>query len=326
MKIHDKKLIFLIKRILKAPIRLEDGTTVTPDKGTPQGGIISPLLANIVLNELGHWVESQWQWCPICKRNARPENGYRQAKKSNLKEMFIVRYADDFRIFCRTKDVAERTKCAVTLWLKERLKLKISEKKTRIVNVRNYYSEFLGFKMKVHRKGDKLVVMSHIADKNLEHKREKLKEQAKRIVHPRKIYGEQGEIRLYNSMVTGMQNYYCIATHVNHDCASLNRTIMTLLTNRLSTRTGNRLVKKGRELTAFEKTRFGKSKMIRYVAGTNEPIYPIGYTQHKNPLFRKKSWNYYTPEGREGIHDCLRINVSMMLALMRMPTYSNSAE
>lgn len=326
MGIHDKKLIFLIKRILKAPIRLEDGTTVTPDKGTPQGGIISPLLANIVLNELDHWVESQWQWCPICKRNTRPENGYRQAKKSNLKEMFIVRYADDFRIFCRTRDVAERTKCAVTLWLKERLKLEISEKKTRIVNVRNHYSEFLGFKMKVHRKGDKLVVMSHIADKNLEHKREKLKEQAKRIVHPRKIYGEQGEIRLYNSMVTGMQNYYCIATHVNHDCASLNRTIMTLLTNRLSTRTGNRLVKKGRELTAFEKARFGKSKMIRYVAGTNEPIYPIGYTQHKNPLFRKKSWNYYTPEGREGIHDCLRINVSMMLALMRMPTYSNSAE
>ena len=39
MGIHDKKLIFLIKRILKAPIRLEDGTTVTPDKGTPQGGL-----------------------------------------------------------------------------------------------------------------------------------------------------------------------------------------------------------------------------------------------------------------------------------------------
>lgn len=189
-----------------------------------------------------------------------------------------------------------------------------------------FYSDFLGFKMKVHRKGNKLVVISHIADKNLEHKREKLKEQAKRIVHPRKIYGEQGEIRLYNSMVTGMQNYYCIATHVNHDCASLNRTVMTLLTNRLSTRTGNRLVKTGRELTEFEKARFGKSKMMRYVAGTNEPVYPIGYTQHKNPLFRKKSWNYYTPEGREGIHNCLRINIPMMLALMRQPAYSNSAE
>lgn len=326
MGIHDKHLIYVLRRILTAPIKLEDGTMAIPDKGTPQGGIISPLLANIVLNELDHWVESQWQWCPICKRNARPENGYRQAKKSNLKEMFIVRYADDFRIFCRTRESAERTKHAVTQWLRERLKLEISEKKTRIVNVRKQYSDFLGFKMKVHRKGEKLVVISHIADRNLDHKREKLTEQAKRIARPRKIYGEQGEIRLYNSMVTGMQNYYCVATHVNLDCSILNRAVMKVLTNRLSTRTGNRLMKTGRELTKFEKERFGKTKMVRYVAGTDEPIYPIGYTQHKNPLFRKKSWNYYTPEGRRGLHDNLRIDVSMMIALMKQPIYGNSAE
>ena len=326
MGIHDKALIFVLRRILTAQIKLEDGTFITPDKGTPQGGIISPLLANIVLNELDHWVESQWQWSPICKRNVRPENGYRQAKKSNLKEMFIVRYADDFRIYCRTKDTAERTMHAVIQWLRERLKLEISEKKTRIINVRNHYSDFLGFKMKVHRKGNKLVVISYIADKNFDHKRQKLKTQAKRIVHPRKIYGEQGEIRLYNSMVTGMQNYYCIATHINHDCAILNRAVMTLLTNRLSTRNGNRLVKTGRELTEFERSRFGKSKMMRYVAGTNEPVYPIGYTQHKNPLFRKKTWNYYTPEGREGIHNNLRINMAILLSLMRKPPYGYSAE
>lgn len=326
MGIHDKHLIYVLRRILTAPIKLEDGTMEIPDKGTPQGGIISPLLANIVLNELDHWVESQWQWCPICKRNARPENGYRQAKKSNLKEMFIVRYADDFRIFCRTRESAERTKHAVTQWLRERLKLEISEEKTRIVNVRKQYSDFLGFKMKVHRKGEKLVVISHIADRNLDHKREKLTEQAKRIARPRKIYGEQGEIRLYNSMVTGMQNYYCVATHVNLDCSILNRAVMKVLTNRLSTRTGNRLMKTGRELTKFEKERFGKTKMVRYVAGTDEPIYPIGYTQHKNPLFRKKTWNYYTPEGRLGLHDNLRIDVSMMIALMKQPIYGNSAE
>ena len=54
------------KRILKAPIKMTNGTITYPEKGTPQG-IISPLLANIVLNELDHWVESQWQENPVTK-------------------------------------------------------------------------------------------------------------------------------------------------------------------------------------------------------------------------------------------------------------------
>jgi retron-type reverse transcriptase len=59
--IRDKTLIYVLKRILKAPIQLEDGTMINPEKGTPQGGIISPLLANIVLNELDWWIDGQWQ-------------------------------------------------------------------------------------------------------------------------------------------------------------------------------------------------------------------------------------------------------------------------
>ena len=180
--------------------------------------------------------------------------------------------------------------------------------------------------MNVHPKGKKLVVQSFISDKNLAHKRKKLVEQARRIARPRKRYGEQGEINLYNSMVTGMQNYYQIATHINLDCSILNRAVMTVLTNRLSTRTGNRLSKTGRKLTEFERKRFSKSKMLRFVAGTEEPIYPIGFTQHKNPLFRKKEWNIYTEVGRKGLHDNLRINISVMLALMRQPLYGRSVE
>ena len=96
--IHDKQLIFVIKRILKAPIKMPDGTTLIPDKGTPQGGIISPLLANIVLNELDKWVESQWQSNPVAIERGRyrlignrevfqKSHGYRTMKKTNLKEM-----------------------------------------------------------------------------------------------------------------------------------------------------------------------------------------------------------------------------------------------
>ena len=246
MGIQDKELIYIIKRILKAPIRMPDGRIEYPIKGTPQGGIISPLLANIVLNELDHWVESQWQEHPVARKYAVMINrngsenkgaGYHAMKNTRLKEMFIVRYADDFRIFCRTKTDAERTKIAVTQWLGKRLRLEVSEEKTRIVNVKRRYSEFLGFKIKVHPKAHKQVVVSHICDKRLKAEREKLVQQAKQIVRPRHGKTEIDEIRIYNSMVMGIQEYYKIATAVNIDCRILHRAVMTVLTNRLKTET-----------------------------------------------------------------------------------------
>ena len=202
----------------------------------------------------------------------------------------------------------------------------MSTEKTRVVNVKRNYSEFLGFKIKVHKKGQKHVVTSHISDNQLKRKKEALVEQAKRIAKPRPKYGEIGEIHLYNLMVIGMQNYYCIATEVNSDCQIPNRTVMTVLTNRLYTQKGNRLVRVGRKLTKFERDRFGKSKMLRYVAGSDEPIYPIGYVQHKNPMNKKCSVCCYTTEGRKQIHDNLRINVKLMLQLMAQPLYNRSAE
>lgn len=355
MGIRDKHLLWVLKQILKAPIKMPDGKVTHPSKGTPQGGIISPLLANIVLNELDQWVESQWQHNPVTRkyRTRINKNGsemkseaYKGMKKTRLKEMYIVRYADDFRIFCRTKTDAEKTRIAVTQWLSERLKLEVSPEKTRVVNVKRRYSEFLGFKIKVHQKGQKQVVKSHICDKQMKRLRQKLTEQAKAIARPANGKKEVDEIRLFNSMVMGIQNYYHLATDVSIDCATLNRAVMTILTNRLRAQKGSRLAKEftstrskgkpskversGRTLTKEEVKRFSRNgavtSMMRWVRGSGEPIYPIGYTQSKNPMAKQRSICCYTAEGRQGLHDNLRVNVRLMSTLMRQPLYSRSAE
>ena len=337
MGIHDKTLIWVIKRILRAPIRMPDGTTVFPQKGTPQGGIISPLLANIVLNELDHWVGSQWENNPVAVKYGRKRvigthevfdksNGYRVMKQTKLKEMYIVRYADDFRIFCRTKNAAERTKIAVTQWLSERLCLDVSPEKTRIVNTKRRYSEFLGFKIKVYPRGKSYVVKSHMCDKAIKNSTKKLKEQAKRVASPPSTHTEEYEVSLYNSMVLGLQNYYRYATHIVSDMAVVGRAVMTVLTNRLRTQTGSRLVRKGRKLTDIERKLYGRSAQLRYIAGSAEPNYPVAFVQHKTPLLKKFSICSYTVEGRKGLHDNLRINTSLMLALMRQSAHGRSTE
>lgn len=336
MGIHDKHLIYILKQILKAPIKLPDGSILRPTEGTPQGGIISPLLANIVLNELDHWIEGQWQHNPIVykysigkNRNGGEvlSNGYRAMRDTKLKEMYIVRYADDFRVFCRTKTDANKVMIAVSKWLQERLKLEVSTEKTRIVNVKRKHSEFLGFSIKVQKKGKKHVVSSHMSKKAIRNAKNKLKEQAKRIATPRKERNEIGEIRLYNSIVLGIQNYYRIATNINVDCSAMNREVMTILTNRLDRGRKNRLRRTGRELTTEEKRRFGDSKMLRYVAGSEEPIYPIGYVQHKNPMNKKRKVCSYTAEGRAEIHRNLEIpNKYLMRQMMQQPLYERSVE
>ena len=233
--IQDKQLLFVIKRILKAPIRMPDGTTEYPTKGTPQGGIISPLLANVVLNELDHWIDSQWVEHPLAVSHAYrriirtsevidKSKGYVMMRRTGLKEMFIVRYADDFRIFCRNREDAERTMASVTQWITERLHLEVSPEKTRIVNVRKRYSEFLGFKIRVFRKGEKYVVRSHICDKKLQLEERKLVEQAKHIANPTEGKSQPAEIGLFDEMVLGIaRNWILLLLVLFHDWSRLAR-------------------------------------------------------------------------------------------------------
>lgn len=123
MGIQDKKLLKIISVMLKAEV----AGIGFPEKGTPQGGIISPLLSNIVLNELDWWIASQWETMPTKHeyqgRKTRTDNSskYRALRSSKLKECYLVRYADDFKILCKHHNDAKRLFITKTILEKDNI-------------------------------------------------------------------------------------------------------------------------------------------------------------------------------------------------------------
>lgn len=330
MGIRDKKLLCIIREMLKAPIVMPNGDIEYPTKGTPQGGILSPLLSNIVLNELDWWIDSQWEGMPTkreYKCEVRPNGTVNKTaiygafkNTTKLKEMHIVRYADDFKLFCRKRSDAEKVFIAVKLWLHDRLKLEISEEKSKIVNLKRHYSEFLGFEIKAVKKRKRYVVKSHMTPKAIEREKDKLIKQVIQIAHVQDRDEEAREITLYNSMVFGIHNYYRYATMISSDCEQIHRAVSTVMKNRLY----NRLSKRGTINEVYIRENYGKSKQIRFVS--SKTVAPIGYIQTKTPLFKKKKVCKYTVEGREIIHKSLGINTSIMIALMRIKEPRRSVE
>ena len=240
--------------------------------------------------------------------------------RTNLKEVYTVRYADDFKLFCRKKNDAEKVLVAVKQWLSDRLKLEVSEEKSKITNLKRHYSEFLGFELKAVKKRKKYVVRSHMTAKAVKNAKQKLIDQIKRIAHTQKNDDEAKEVTIYNSMVIGIHNYYCHATMISTDCEKINWDIQKVMKNRLY----SRLKRKGTINEVYLRKQYGKSKQIRFVS--SKTICPVGYIKTKNPMFKKKSICKYTADGREEVHKSLKINTGIMLTLMRMAEPRRSIE
>lgn len=125
-KVVDKRVLRLIRRYLEAGA-LENGVRVRSEMGTPQGGPLSPLLANILLDELDKELERR---------------GHR-----------FCRYADDFQIYVKSRKAGERVKESITGFLEGKLKLKVNREKSLVGNV--FWSKFLGFSFrKVPKTGE----------------------------------------------------------------------------------------------------------------------------------------------------------------------------
>jgi RNA-directed DNA polymerase len=119
-KVSDSRILKLIEMFLQQGI-LDGLESWTPEQGSPQGAVISPLLANIYLNPLDHLLA---------------DAGYS-----------MVRYADDFVILCRTREDAERALETVRQWVVEN-DLTLHPDKTRIVDARTEHFDFLGYRFR----------------------------------------------------------------------------------------------------------------------------------------------------------------------------------
>ena len=322
--IRDKNLISIIGKILKSEI----AGIGKPDKGTPQGGIISPLLSNIVLNELDWWLSNQWETKPTRHPYTRSHK-YVALKKSNLKEIFFVRYADDFKILCRDYNMAQKIFIATRDWLKERLGLDISPEKSKITNARKGKTEFLGFALYVVKKKKKFVSKSNISDKAKQAMKMKLKEQIKVVQQDASPY----QVSQLNSMILGMHNYYNTATQCSRDFREINFVVSKSLKHRLRavTRKTRRTkhnktptsekVPKSRTYQKFYGRYNGRPKII---AGVR--IFPIYGCTFVTPRMFSREVNKYTPQGRSLIHKNLSTVQYLVQYLLESKEYDKSVE
>lgn len=288
--IRDKRVISIISKMLKSEIINEGVST----KGTPQGGILSPLLSNIVLNELDWWISSQYETIKMGNGKLSDKSVSTLKSKTNLKQVFIIRYADDFKLMCKTSDQAKRVFNATKMWLKERLSLDISEEKSKIVNLRKQYSEFLGFKIKVIPKGNKYVIKSHMSDKSKNNAKEMLKRTIKKF--NKGGYEKTKTLNKLNSQIMGLHQYYCSATMINHDFGDLAYQLGYLIENRLK-----HIAKVGKFKTCnsnyITATYLKKNNYRTYKIG-NVVLIPMVYISHRKLMNFSQDLNVYTELGR----------------------------
>lgn len=185
--IQDGRLLNLLRMGLEAGY-LEDWQYNRTYSGTPQGGILSPLLANIYLHELDAYIEdvlipqytrgekratnneySRIGYYIKCARQAGDEKRVQELELQrrklpsqdvydpNFRRLRYIRYADDFILsLIGTKAEAEEIKAAISAFLKEKLHLELSASKTLITHSRTEHARFLGYDISIYHADDKI--------------------------------------------------------------------------------------------------------------------------------------------------------------------------
>lgn len=178
-KVHDKRVLKLIRKFLESGI-LDKGVFVKSTEGTPQGGPLSPLLSNIMLDELDKELESR---------------GHR-----------FCRYADDCNIYVRSKRSAERVMSSISKYIEDELKLKVNQSKSEVGSPKK--RKFLGFSF--YQKKEEVKVRIH--SKSIE----RIKSKVKRLTSRSNATSMEQRIIKLNQLTIGWTSYFRIADMKSH--------------------------------------------------------------------------------------------------------------
>ena len=195
-RIADRHVLDLIWKFLKVGV-MEGKPFAETDAGVPQGGVLSPLLANVYLNEFDKWAEEKWHDQPAYDRQ--------KLRHSGRGTYQMVRYADDFVVVGNdTIDGVRQAREEIKTYLETELRLKLSEEKTRITHVNDGFT-FLGFHIQRHQPEGRWVTHLRPAPKSVQRIRGKVKDLTSR---DRVLVDEVEQLRQLNAVVRGWCTYY----------------------------------------------------------------------------------------------------------------------
>ncbi|MGF7396269.1 group II intron reverse transcriptase/maturase (plasmid) [Thermoanaerobacterium thermosaccharolyticum] len=211
--IHDKRILMLIKQMLKAGYIESDLKHLT-ELGTPQGGIISPILANIYLNNFDWTVGRMYQEPKQQCRNIGKDR--LRLKNQGTTPKYLIRYADDWIIMTTTEKEANRLLKYLRKYFKHKLKLELSEEKTVITDMTQKYVKFLGFLIQADYKRPtpdnphptKLVGKPRPDFKKVKEQVKAINKEIRRLKEIPKEIDRAIHIEKINSMIIGMAEYW----------------------------------------------------------------------------------------------------------------------
>jgi RNA-directed DNA polymerase len=206
-RVKDKRVLGLVKAFLKAGVLTELGENRDTHTGTPQGGILSPLLANIALHVLDEHLQGQW------REQMGTNHGRARRRQNGLGTWRLVRYADDFVVLVHGSQRNVEALREETATVLARMGLRLSPAKTQIVHMSEGF-DFLGFHIQWRRKHgtNKWHVYTFIADRPVRQLKVKIRDLTRRTSQQnlRDVLIRLGQI------MRGWANYfkYAVCKHI----------------------------------------------------------------------------------------------------------------